>query len=240
VGHEHIDLAAARERGVTVLNTPDVLTDAVAEIGIFLLLGAARRATESISLLRNRQWSGWSPVQLPGKQLSGKNLGIVGMGRIGRAIAHRARAFGMTTHYCRQSPLASSEGVWHRTNAELLAMSQFLVLSCSSSPSTREFLDCAAVAQLPTSAVVVNVSRGDIVKDDALIGGLQSGKVGAAGLDVYKNEPQLDSRYFDLPNVFMTPHIGSSTVEAREAMARNLLEGADAIERGGAPKNRLT
>jgi lactate dehydrogenase-like 2-hydroxyacid dehydrogenase len=242
VGHDHVDLEAAAELGLVVLHTPEVLTDAVAEIAMFLILGAARRGTESIDLLRSQTWSGWSPTQLPGVQLSGKSLGIVGMGRIGRAVARRATVFGMTPHYTRSAPLRAEEAsgaTCHATLDDLLAVSQLLLLSCPSTAGTRGLLNAERIKQLPDGAIVINVARGDILEDDALIAALSSGKLLAAGLDVFAHEPSLDSRYFELPNVFMTPHIGSSTIEAREAMARILLESAEELDRGGTPANRL-
>lgn len=242
VGYDHIDLDCAAERGLAVLNTPDVLTEAVAELAIFLMIGAARRATESVDLLRSRRWTGWTPVQLPGVQLSGNRLGIIGMGRIGSAVAQRARALGMEIHYTktnRLSPQEEQAAIYHSEVEDVLAASQFLLLSCPSTPRTRGFLNRQRIALLPDGAIVINVARGDVVDDDSLVEALAAGKLRAAGLDVFANEPQLDERYFDLANVFMTPHIGSSTLEAREAMARLLLDGLDELDRGSWPPNRL-
>lgn len=242
VGYEHIDLDCAAERGLAVLNTPDVLTEAVAELAIFLMIGAARRPTESVELLRSRRWTGWTPVQLPGVQLSGKRLGVIGMGRIGSAVAQRTRAFGMEVHYTRTnrlSPREEQRAIYHSEAESVLAASQFLLLAFPSTPRTRGFLNRQRIELLPDDAIVINVLRGDVVDDDSLIEALATGKLRAAGLDVFANEPQLDERYFDLANVFMTPHIGSSTLEAREAMARSLLDGLDELDRGGWPGNRL-
>jgi lactate dehydrogenase-like 2-hydroxyacid dehydrogenase len=242
VGHDHIDLHAAAEHELAVFNTPDVLTDAVAEIALFLLIGAARRATESLALIRSREWQGWSSIQLPGIQLCGKRLGIVGMGRIGRAVARRARAFGMELHYSRATPLTAVDfhgAVHHRNLAEMLPLSQFLLLSCQSTPDTRSLLNRNTISLLPDGAIVTNIARGDVVHDDSLIDALTTGKLLAAGLDVFANEPRLDERYLTLPNVFATPHIGSSTIEAREAMARILLDGLQELDCGRWPANRL-
>ena len=193
VGHNHVDLGAAGARGIQVINTPGVLTDAVAELAIFLMIGAARRATESIDLIRTGRWTGWTSTQLPGMQLTGKRLGIYGMGRIGQAVAHRARAFGMSLHYTntrRLEPRLEGDAVYHADPLELLRHSNVLVLACPATPETRNFLNRRRIEALPDGAVVVNVARGDVVDDDALIEALASGKLAAAGLDVFANEPR--------------------------------------------------
>ena len=242
VGYEHIDLDAAKARGLAVLHTPDVLTDAVAETAIFLTLGAARRGNESLRLIHSRQWQGWSPVQLPGTQLAGKRFGVVGMGRIGQAIALRAAAFGMEIHYHNRRALAAGDAQgahFHARLESMLPLCQFLLLSCPLTPETHHLLNAACIAQLPDGAIVVNIARGNVVEDEALIAALRSGKLCAAGLDVFANEPTIDPRYYDLPNAFILPHIGSSTLEAREGMAGILLDGLDRLERGQAVPNRL-
>lgn len=242
VGYDHVDVAAAKARGIAVFNTPDVLTDATAETAMFLVLGAARRGNESLQLIHGRQWTGWTPVQLPGVQLAGKRMGVVGMGRIGQAIAARAAAFGMEIHYHNRRPLTGSEergATYHARLETMLPLSQFLMLACPLTPETHHLLDDARIAQLPDGAIVVNIARGNVVRDDALIAALRSGKLRAAGLDVFTNEPNLDARYYELPNAFILPHIGSSTIEAREGMATILLDAFDALERGESAINRL-
>jgi len=242
VGHDHIDLDAARARGIAVFNTPDVLTEAVAEVALFLLLGAARRATESIALLRSGQWAGWTPTQLNGVELWGKTLGIFGMGRIGRAIAARARGFGMSIRYCsrnRLPPEAEEGAAYHSDPQEMFALLDALVLACPATPETRGFLDARRIGWLKPGALVVNIARGNVVVDDDLIAALLEGRIRAAGLDVFNGEPGIDPRYHDLPNVFMLPHIGSSTVETRRRMGRILIEGISAWRAGVAPGNRL-
>jgi lactate dehydrogenase-like 2-hydroxyacid dehydrogenase len=242
VGHNHVDLDAAAARGVAVINTPGVLTDAVAELALFLMIGAARRATESIDLIRAGRWTGWTSTQLPGMQLAGKRLGIYGMGRIGQAVAQRARAFGMSIHYTntrRLEPQLEGGAIYHADAQELLRYSNVLLLACPATPETRGFLDRRRIEALPDGAIVVNVSRGDVVDDDSLIHALARGKLAAAGLDVFANEPGLDSRYFNLPNVLLTPHIGSSTIEARVSMAAVLLDAMEELARGSNPRNRL-
>ncbi|HEY7991545.1 MAG TPA: D-glycerate dehydrogenase [Stellaceae bacterium] len=242
VGYEHIDVAAAKARGLPVLNTPDVLTDAVAEVGMLLMLGAARRATESIDLIRGRHWPGWNATQLIGVELLGKNLGILGMGRIGRGVARRARAFGMEVHYhnrSRLSPELEDGATYHADFADMATLTDMLLLAAQSSGATRHYLDDGRIARLKPGAIVCNVARGDLIDDDALIAALKDGRVRAAGLDVFENEPKLDPRYFDLPNVFMLPHIGSSTIETRRRMARSLIDGLLALKAGGKAANRV-
>jgi glyoxylate reductase len=242
VGHEHIDLSAARQRGLAVFNLPDALTEAVAEIGIFLMIGAARRATESIALIRSRAWPGWTALQLNGVELWQKQLGIVGMGRIGRAIAARARSFGMSIHYHNRNRLAPEDEAGARFHADARSMFgavDVLLLSAPSSPDTVGFLNAERIGWLKPGAIVVNVARGNLVVDEDLIAALASGRVYAAGLDVFNNEPRVHPGYFDLPNVFMLPHIGSSTIETRRRMARGLLDSLRAWLAGGQPANRL-
>lgn len=242
VGHEHIDIAAARSRGIAVLYTPDVLSDSVAEMAILLMLGAARRAHEGAALIYDRRWTGWTPTQLIGRQVTGSRIGILGMGRIGRAIARGARGLAMEVHYHNRTRLAPSleaGASYHADIDDLMRVSDFLVLAAPSSAATRRVLDAARIARLPPGAIVVNIARGDLVDDDALIAALRSGQVGAAGLDVFNNEPRLDPRYLELPNVFLQPHQGSSTIEARRAMGEILLAGIDAVQSGRAAPNRL-
>ncbi len=242
VGHEHIDLAAARRRGIAVFNLPDVLTEAVAEIGMFLLIGAARRATESIALIRSRAWPGWTALQLNGVELWQKELGIFGMGRIGRAVAVRARSFGMRIRYHnrrRLPPDEEGDARFHADARDMFGEIDALVLAAPSSPETRGYLDAERIGWLRRGAIVVNVARGDLIVDDALIAALAGGQVFAAGLDVFNNEPRIDPRYFELPNVFMLPHIGSSTIETRRRMARGLLDSLRQWLAGGRPANRL-
>ena len=242
VGHEHIDVDAVAERGLPLLFTPDVLTDAVAEIAMFLLLGAARRATESIALLRGRAWPGWNARQLIGVELKGKRLGIFGMGRIGRGAAERARAFGMTIHYHNRNRLPPGRehgATYHATFEAMAGNIDMLLLATQSSPETRFFFNRARLALLKPGAIIVNIGRGDLIEDDALIEALGTGHIRAAGLDVFNNEPKLDARYFDLPNVFLLPHIGSSTIETRQRMGRLLIDGFLALKNGGEPVNRI-
>jgi glyoxylate reductase len=242
VGYEHIDIVAAQARGLPVLSTPDVLTDAVAETGMLLMLGAARRATESIALIRSRHWPGWNATQLIGVELVGKNLGIFGMGRIGRGVAKRSHAFGMAIHYHnrnRLGPEAEDGAIYHTNFGSLAAVSDVLMIAAQSNAGTRHYFNAERIALLKPGAIVCNVARGDLIDDGALILALTDGRVRAAGLDVFENEPTIDPRYYDLLNVFMLPHIGSSTIETRRRMARALIRGLLALKAGGKPANRL-
>lgn len=189
-------------------------------------------------MLRRGEWHGWSTTQLVGVQVTGKRLGILGMGRIGRAVAQRARGFDMEIHYSnrrRLSPEQEHGAIFHETPESLLAVSDFFSINCPSSPETLRFLNSERIALLPDGAVVVNTARGNIVDDDALIAALASGKLAAAGLDVFQGEPELDSRYLEIENAFLLPHMGSATVETRNAMGFKCLDNLDAFFRGEEP-----
>lgn len=240
VGYDHVDIEAARARGIAVFNTPGVLGDAVADAAMLLMLGAARRATEAIAMIRNGEWKGWTPAQLNGVELAGKTLGILGMGDIGKKVAKRARAFGMSVAYTnRRKATGERDARFLPDPYELIAQSDVLLLAWPSTPETRGFINAAALEHAKPSLILVNVGRGDLVVDDDLIAALQSGRIFAAGLDVFNNEPNLDKRYLDLPNAFLTPHVGSSTWEARLAMAMLLVDALEQWRQGGEPANRL-
>ena len=242
VGYDHIDLQAAKERGITVTNTPDVLSDATAEIAVLLMLGAARRAHEGAQLIRTATWREWSPTYQLGIQVTGKRLGIVGMGRVGQVVAARARGFDMEIHYHnrrRLEPELEKGAIFHDTLEDLLPRSDFLSVPCPATPDTRHLLNAERIALLPQDAVVVNTARGAVVDDDALIAALRSGRLFSVGLDVFNNEPDIDPRYRDLPNTFLLPHIGSATRETRDAMGFRALDNLDAIFAGGTPRDRL-
>lgn len=242
VGVDHIDVAAAKAKGVVVTHTPDVLTDATAEIALLLLLGAARRAHEGDEMMRLNAWTGWTPTQLLGRQLTGKALGILGMGRIGQAVAARARAFGMTIHYSNRKRLAAKleEGaVFHADPEAMLAEIDFLSLNAPATAETRGFLNRRRLGLMKPGVIVVNTGRGALVEDEALIEALKSGRVAAAGLDVYDNEPEIHPGYRELPNVFLLPHLGSATIETREAMGMMALDNIDAVLQGKPAPNAL-
>lgn len=235
VGHEHIDLAAARARGVTITNTPKVLDAAVAEVAMLCLLGAARRGHEGQTLVRQGKWASWNSTMLLGKQVSGARIGILGLGGIGQAVAAAARGFGMQVHYHNRTRLPHEEesgARYHATAAELFAVSDFLSISCPSTDETRGMVNADLIAQMPDGAVIVNTARGDIINDGDLIAALESGKLFAAGLDVFANEPNLDPRYRTMENVFLMPHLGSASVETRDAMGFCCLDNLDAFFQG--------
>lgn len=240
VGFDHIDMEVARQAGVHVLHTPDVLSDACAEVAMMLVLNACRRGFEADRMVRSGAWPGWAPTQLLGMGLVGKRLGIFGMGRIGRAIAARARAFGLTVHYHNRTRSDADDGaVYHETLDSLLQNSDIFVIAAPGTPALRGVIDAARIARLPAGAVVVNISRGDLVDDAALVQALESGRLSGAGLDVFANEPNVFPGYRALDNVFMTPHIGSATTETRDAMGWLLIHGVEALSRGGTPTNLL-
>jgi len=242
VGFEHIDLAAARARGLIVTNTPDVLTDATADVALLLILGAARRASEGERLIRDDAWTGWAPTHLLGIHVGAKRLGILGMGRIGRAVAARARGFGMVVHYHNRQRLAPQDeagATFHADAENLLAVADILSIHFPLMPETRYFLDARRIELLPRNAIVVNTARGAVIKDADLIAALRSRRIAAAGLDVYDGEPRLHPDYCTLPNTFLLPHLGSATLETREAMGFRALDNLDAHFAGGMPRDRI-
>lgn len=240
VGYDHVDVNAARSKGIVVTNTPDVLSDATAELTMMLMIGAARRAGEGEQLVRERKWKDWSPAFMVGTQVTGKRLGILGMGRVGRVVARRARGFDMQVHYHDLRPLESSdEGVYHATLDDMLPHCDFLSLHCNVTPETRGVMNARRFALLPEGAILVNAARGALVDDDALIEALRFGRLRAAGIDAYNNEPNVDPRLTALPNTFLMPHIGSATRETRDAMGFRALDNLDAFFAGREPGDRV-
>jgi lactate dehydrogenase-like 2-hydroxyacid dehydrogenase len=232
VGYEHVDVAAAAKRGILVSNTPDVLTDATADITLLCLLGAARRAHEGTTMLRTHSWVGWTPTQLMGVHVTGKRLGILGMGRIGQAVADRARAFRMQIHYSNRSRLPADlekGAVFHAKADDMLAHCDFLSINAPMTPETRKWVNAERLAKLPKGAVVVNTARGGVVDDEALIAALKSGHLAAAGIDVFDGEPKIHQGYYALENAFLLPHMGSATVETRNAMGFKALDNLEAF-----------
>jgi len=223
VGVNHIDLAAARAAGVAVTNTPGAVTDATADIAIMLMLMAARRASEGEALVRAGAWQGWRPTQLLGLHVTGKRLGIVGMGRIGRAVARRAHhGFGMQIAFYNRSPVADA-GLPARQVAalgDLLGESDAVVIAVPGGAETRHLIGADALAAMQPHAVLVNIARGDVIDEAALIAALQARRIAAAGLDVYEEEPRVPEALRALPNVTLLPHLGTASLEVREAMGR--------------------
>ena len=237
VGYDNIDVAAAHARGVAVTNTPDVLTDATAELTWALILSAARRVIEGDTLVRAGEWKGWSPTQLLGTSLTGKTLGIFGMGKIGAAVARRASAFSMTVVYTnrtRNEVVEAEVGARPVPFEELLEQSDVLTLHAPSTAQTRHVIDAAALARLRPGAVLVNTARGPLVDEAALVRALQARHLGAAGLDVFEREPELAPGLTGLDNVVLLPHLGSATAETRGAMVELCCRNVIAVL-GGEP-----
>ena len=242
VGVDHCDLGAAKARGIVVTNTPDVLSDATAEIAILCMLGAARRASEGERLIRARAWKTWSPAFMVGSQVTGKRLGIVGMGRVGQTMARRVRGLDMEVHdhnRRRLAPEAEAGAIYHQRLEELRPLSDVLSLHCPAIPETLDLMNAERLALLPEGAILVNTARGAIVDEDALIAALRSGRLAAAGLDVYKNEPAIHPGLAELDNTFLLPHVGSATKETRDAMGFRALDNLDAFFAGREPGDRV-
>ncbi len=227
-GIEHIDLAAARASKIIVTNTPGVFTDDTADLTMMLILSVPRRLGEGSRLVRDGAWTGWTPTQLLGRSIGGKRLAIVGMGRIGQAVAHRARAFGMDVTYHNRRPLPGAIenmlGARYVSDLDkLLAEADVISLHCPASAETHHLLDAERIALLKPGAYVINTARGDLIDEEALIAALQSGQIGGAGLDVYAHEPNVDPRLIAQPNVITLPHLGSATVEGRSLAGEKVI-----------------
>jgi lactate dehydrogenase-like 2-hydroxyacid dehydrogenase len=235
VGHEHIDLDAASRLGMPVFYTPGVLSDAVAETAMFLVLAAARGTTAAEHVLRSGRWGAWSPTAFLGRQLTGLRLGIFGMGGIGSALARMARGFGMRVHYHNRSRLPSGEesgAIYHATLEDLVSSSDALCVCAPSTPETRGSINAERIALLPRGAIFVNVARGDLVDEQALIAAIEAGHI-AAGLDVFANEPHIDARFKALPRTTLLPHIGSATETARTEMGLIVLKALESFLSSG-------
>jgi lactate dehydrogenase-like 2-hydroxyacid dehydrogenase len=242
VGVDHCDLPALNARGITVTNTPDVLSDATAEIAMLLLLGAARRAVEGDRLVRTGAWDFWSPSFMVGKQVSGARLGIVGMGRVGQVMARRGRGFDMDVHYYNRNRLPSEleqGATYHDTVEDLMSVSDFLSMHCPATPETTGLMTKDMLARLPDGAVLVNSARGALINEAALLDAIMSGKLSAAGLDCYQTEPGGNPAFSAHENIFMLPHIGSATTQTRDAMGFRALDNLDAFFAGDRPKDQL-
>ena len=241
VGFGNIDLEAAKKKGIAVTNTPEVLSDATAEIGILLILGACRRAAEGIEAARDGGWK-WSADYLIGKQLTGTRLGILGMGRIGQKIAKIAKSLGMVIHYHNRSKLSEDKeqgAVYHDNIKSLFSVSDVLSICCPATKETENMINKETVEYFPKGAVITNVARGDIVDDEALIDALNRRKIYAVGLDVYKNEPNLNPGYLKMKSAFILPHLGSATKDTRIAMANLAIDNIDEFFKTGKCKNKV-
>ena len=241
VGFGNIDLEAAKKRGIAITNTPDVLTDATAEIAMLLILGAARRAPEGIEHAKNSDWK-WSADFLIGKQLTGARLGILGMGRIGRAVAKLSRPFGMKIHYHNRSKLTPEleEGAtYHENIKSLFSVSDILSINCPATEETVNIINKKTLEYFPTGAIITNSARGDMIDDEAMLDALDRKKIYAVGLDVYKGEPTLNSGYLKHKSAFILPHLGSSTKQTRTAMGDLAVDNIDEFFKTGNCKNKV-
>tara|TARA_Y100000590_G_C15635950_1_gene983010 strand:- start:105 stop:1058 length:954 start_codon:yes stop_codon:yes gene_type:complete len=239
VGYGNIDIKAAQNKNIVVTNTPDVLTDATAEIAMLLILGAARRVIEGIKYARNKNWR-WSADFLLGKQLYGSRLGILGMGRIGRAVASRAKAFGMKIHYHNRTKLKNDledGAIYHKDIKSLFSVSDILSINCPATKETKDIINKKTLEFFPKEAIITNSARGDMIDDDAMIEALKSKRIYALGLDVYKGEPNIHSGYLELHNVFVLPHLGSSTKKTRTDMADLAISNIEEFFNTGKCKN---
>ena len=241
VGFGNIDIEAASKRNITVTNTPDVLTDATADIAMLLILGASRRAKEGMQWARNENWR-WSADFLIGKQLSGSRLGILGMGRIGRAVAKRAKAFGMEIHYHNRSKLnqdLEAGATYHDNIQGLFSTSDILSINCPATKETKKIINKKTLKFFSKEAVIINSARGDMIDDDAMFESLKNNKIFALGLDVYNGEPNIHPGYLKLPNVFILPHLGSATKETRTAMANLAIDNIQEFFKTGTCTNKV-
>jgi glyoxylate reductase len=228
VGVDHIDLAAARAAKVIVSNTPGVLTDDTADMVMALILSVPRRLGEGEKLVRAGEWQGWSPTGMLGHRITGKRLGIIGMGRIGSAVARRARAFGLTVHYHNRHRLppsveAEMEATWWGDLDAMLARVDIITINCPHTPETHHLIDARRFALMQKSAYIINAARGEILDENALCEALAAGQIAGAGLDVFEREPAIDGRLLKLPGVVLLPHMGSATFEGRQAMGEKVI-----------------
>jgi glyoxylate reductase len=241
VGYDNVDLEACREHGVVVTNTPDVLTNATAELAVTLMLAAARRIGEGERLVRSGGWTGWDPAALLGRELSGSTVGIVGLGRIGSRVAELLQGFGPKLLYSSRS--ARPDSIWAEARlglervelTELVGRADFVTLHVPLSPQTRHMVDAGLLERFKPGSVLVNTARGPLVDAKALAAALRAGRLGAAGLDVFEHEPEVDPELLELENVVLLPHVGSATAATRDAMARLVAENVIAVLAGRPP-----
>ena len=243
-GTDHLDLAAAAKRKITVTNTPSVFTEDTADLAMALIIGVPRRMREGIALVRRGEWTGWTPTALLGRKLAGKVLGIVGMGRIGQAVAYRAKAFGLDIvyHNRKRQPEAVERmfgATYVDTLGELLETADILTLHCPSNPQSHHMIDRQAIGRMKDGACLINTARGDLVDQEALIEALEAGRLAGAGLDVYPDEPRVDERLIAHPNVMTLPHIGSATLEGREDSGHKVIANIHMWADGHRPPDQV-
>ena len=243
-GVDHIDLSAARAKSIVVTNTPGVLTDDTADMVMALILSVPRRLAEGEKMVRAGEWSGWAPCGMLGHRITGKRLGIVGMGRIGQAVAQRARAFGLTVHYHNRKRLpkaveAGLEATWWPTLEAMLARVDIVSINCPATPETHHLINEAAIRLMPRHVYLINTARGEIVDEQALAAALERGGLAGAGLDVFEHEPTVDPRLLALKNVVLLPHMGSATFEGRQAMGEKVIANIRVWSDGHRPPDQV-
>jgi glyoxylate reductase len=243
-GVDHIDLATARERGITVTNTPDVLTEDTADMAMALILAVPRRLAEGERLVRSGKWAGWGPTFMMGRRIWGKRLGIIGMGRIGQAVARRARGFGLSVHYHNRRRLHPEieqelEATYWESLDQMLARMDVISIHCPHTPGTYHLLSARRLQLLQPHAYVVNTARGEVIDENALTRMLQKGELAGAGLDVFEHEPAINQKLLDLDNVVLLPHMGSATLEARIDMGEKVLINIKTFADGHSPRDRV-
>ena len=244
VGVNHIDLEAAEARGIQVSNTPDVLTEDTADLAMALILMTSRRLGEGERIIRAGNWTGWTPTQLMGHRMAGKRLGIIGMGRIGRAVASRARGFGIAIHYHNRNRLHEDletrlEATYWEDLDQMLRHMDIISINTPHTASTVNILSAARLTLLQQHAIVINTSRGGLVDEEALIEALKSGAIAGAGLDVFDGEPAVNPKFLDLENVVLLPHLGSATIEGRIAMGEKVIVNAKSFVDGHTPPDKV-
>jgi len=243
-GVDHIDLATARERGITVTNTPDVLTEDTADMAMALILAVPRRLAEGERLVRSGKWAGWGPTFMMGRRIWGKRLGIIGMGRIGQAVARRARGFGLSVHYHNRRRLHPEieqelEATYWESLDQMLARMDVISIHCPHTPGTYHLLSARRLQLLQPHAYVVNTARGEVIDENALTRMLQKGELAGAGLDVFEHEPAINQKLLELDNVVLLPHMGSATLEARIDMGEKVLINIKTFADGHSPRDRV-
>ena len=243
-GVDHIDLAAAKARGITVTNTPGVLTEDTADVAMALMLAVPRRIADGDKVARSGEWTGWSPTGMLGHRINGKRLGIIGMGRIGTAVARRARGFGLSIHYHNRKPVhpeteAELEATYWDSLDQMLGRVDIVSVNCPHTPATNHLLTRRLLSMMQPSAYLVNTSRGEVIDEAALADLLASRQIAGAGLDVYEDEPRITTALVGLPNVVLLPHIGSATIEGRLEMGDKVIINIQTFWDGHTPRDRV-
>ena len=243
-GVDHIDLKTARQRGITVTNTPGVLTEDTADMTMALILAVPRRLTEGERLLREGDWGGWSPTHMLGHRITGKRLGIIGMGRIGSAVARRAKGFGLSIHYHNRRRVHSDleeelEATYWESLDQMLARVDIISINCPHTPATYHLLSARRLKLLQPTTYIVNTSRGEVIDENALTRMLERGEVAGAGLDVFEHEPAVNPKLLKLGNVVLLPHMGSATIEGRNAMGEKVIINIKTFVDGHTPPDRV-